>query len=410
MRRACCVLMTLIFLLSLSGCSQDLLPQQTQEVSTSGDSQRLQADPGNYDRSKHTGYGSFQETEAGYYYVYNSCLYYADKTDMSNWVVVCPDPACAHSRGSDCVAQTESVFLKDGRLYFLSDSNTIPHIASEYSGENVTLLCSMSLNGTDIRSEHVYEAAILPEGGTLSRRLFPDGYALSLLRMNADGTTSMGLYLYDFENGEQVLLEKENVDAVNNSQVYILMAANRFALRGDAAVVSAMVDGTVNGHTFWLCDGEALSADFSQFPAFGGYLSGSTLRCFQPGDGYYDIDLLTGTRVRLFDAQLANSNARILLPNCIIESTLQYNNQDPAIAEKRAAVETHQLRYYDGIQWHNVSLTEEILNLPDSEYLNVIAVTSDSIIFSANVNGNLCFFRMRLDSEVFALEPCGSFS
>ena len=145
--------------------------------------------------------------------------------------------------------------------------------------------------------------------------------------------------------------------------------------------------------------------DASQLPLWGGYLSGSTVRCFIPGDGYYDIDLLTGEQTSLASAQLAQSKATILQPNCIIETTL---------LNPEAAVEKQEMRFFDGQQWHTVTLPEELLS-PDDTF-EVVGLASDRVIFTVRQRhaydpekDTMVWYCMKLGGETYTVEPMGTF-
>ena len=421
MKRMLCLLLSVVLLLPIFGCAEEgpepsVSYTEPKLVPESMKAERLTVEEGNYDRTNRTSATGFIEVASGYYILdsRDGLIYYADKTDMSNWVLFCNAPNCRHEDNRACTATLDDISLfNDGlndRLFFLADiRGDYSYLCPEYNEASGTMLCSMALDGTDIRVEYICDDAVLRSGGTITNTMFPDGYATGLIRLNTDGTYSGELYWIDSTNGAKQVLQIDGLEGFS-TLMYTMTASRRFAMRGDNAVVTTCIDGTLDNYLCIMYNGEMKTVDVSGMWAFGSYLSGNVLRCFKPNDGYYDIDLLTGEETKLADAQLENSNARILLPNCIIESTLQYNNQDPNLAEKRAQVETHSLRFFNGQEWYDVVLPEEILNMPDSEYLSVEAVTTDGIRFSADVNGEFCFYRMALDAEEYKLEYCGTFN
>ena len=159
----------------------------------------------------------------------------------------------------------------------------------------------------------------------------------------------------------------------------------------------------------WFRDGEPVFTDASDIPLSGGYLSGNIVRCFAPDDGYYDIDLLTGEKIRLESAQLSQSKATILQPNCIIETTLLNPEADAA---------DQKMRFFDGQQWHSVQLPDELHITPDN-FFTVQALTSDRVVFKIVMPGSqgntldrdasFIFYCMKLDAQEYKLEYMGSF-
>ena len=109
----------------------------------------------------------------------------------------------------------------------------------------------------------------------------------------------------------------------------------------------------------------------------GSYISGDTLRFFRSGEGYYDRNLESGEEIFLAPACLENSESCVLLPNCIIESTLLF----PASRENRTPGMEHSLVYFDGECWCEVQLPKELKQAGSSVILTPLAITSDSILF-----------------------------
>ena len=141
----------------------------------------------------------------------------------------------------------------------------------------------------------------------------------------------------------------------------------------------------------------------------GGYLSGNTLRVFRPNDGYYDVDLETRQEVLLSPSQLENSCAVIVLPNCILESTLLSKDS----LDYRTPGMQHSLMLFDGRIWREVALPNELLQADASECLFIHSVNSDSIFLrSAGGLPNsgeplVTLYRIDLTAEELKLEYCG---
>ena len=371
------------------------------------ESDLLTVQNGNYERTNRTGGTIYLEVESGFYTIIDGVLCYADRADMDNWVAVCTDPSCMHSSNSDCTAVIESVFQKDNRLYFLADGDRYSYLCPEYKGMSATVLCSMAFDGTDIRAEHVIEDALMSNGGVCSARLFPNGYALGVMRLTQDGSYRAELFRFDYTDGEQKLLEINDADGTNTTLVFTVIANSWFGMGGDVALSTCMTGNVVPNDICWVHNGETVITDVSEFPMFGSYLSGNILRCYKSNYGYYDIDLLTGEETRLADAQLANGHVRIFQPNCIFESTLPFTS---LCSSQLPEGEAHKLRFFDGQQWHDVALPEELQSFTGNQHLGGTALTSDSVMFITVVDGQYRYYSMALDAEEYKLEPCGTFS
>ena len=414
-----CLLLSAVLLLPLFGCAKEE-PEVTvypyteypEPVFTPGtlESDLLTVENGNYERANRTGGTYFLEVGTGYYCMRGSgFLYYADKTDLSNWVPVCADPTCKHTERSNCAAQTFGAFLSNDRLFYVSmEYEDYKHLFSKADSVPRAVLCSVALDGTDLRVEHYFDDTLSLVGGASTYCLFPDGYMLGVLLFNTDGTYTAKMYIADSENGAQKLMQIDDMPQPD-LVIYANSASARHSMRGDNAFISHMLGEASENYLCWIENGEMMSADISGISAYGSYLADGILRCYRTNDGYYDINLLTGEETKLADAQLENGNARILLPNCILESTLPFT-QDPRHSQNWASGEDQVLRFFDGQEWHDVTLPEEIQTLPDPTYLFVKAVTTDSVMFQVTIEEEACFYRMALGAEEYKLEYCGKFN
>ena len=105
------------------------------------------------------------------------------------------------------------------------------------------------------------------------------------------------------------------------------------------------------------------------------------MRCYRQNDGYYDINIQTGEEVKVADAQLQDASAFIMLPNCILESTMAWENYEgqgvtPTEGE-------HKLLLFDGETWRTVELPNELRTADAAQCIRVDAVTSDKIIIAS---------------------------
>ena len=83
--------------------------------------------------------------------LYGSWFFYADKTDLTNWVLVCNEPDCKHINDCAGLVFTNGIIMKDGRLLYETVTSDIPEL---YVGEGSgTVLVSASVSGTDRKVE-----------------------------------------------------------------------------------------------------------------------------------------------------------------------------------------------------------------------------------------------------------------
>jgi len=395
------ILLCLFAVLFLFGCQKD--PASVSE--TTGEplpqsflSERLSVEKGNFSRANETGGGYFFEIETGYYYVHNRFLYYADKTDLTKWVPVCLDPKCSHDDNSaSCTAEIPfGVYFSDNRFYFVADSNRYPHLYPGKPGTNIVMLCSMALDGTDVRFEHLFKECTTSAECGCNAVVFPDGYALFTSILQPDGTAKEMIFYKD-SSVEKKLLERSRESMVAFASY---RASITPGVKGDNAFVTGMLDPSLESLCLVL-DGELKVVSVGGIPAVGGYLSGSVLRYYVQNEGYYDMELLTGERTLVAHAQLENSGVRSLAPNCIFESNLF---QRETLVEPGAEA----MRFFDGQAWHDVAIPEGF-HPEDNSFPAPVALMSDCVMFRVIKHDGFYFYRMPLDAKNFTLEYCGMF-
>lgn len=131
------------------------------------------------------------ETEQGYYDIHNMLPYYADKRNLSNWVVVCTDPVCNHEiQGENtCDARIDDGFqLYDGRLYYSVNAERYPELSAGRAHGQI--LISTALDGTDRWLAYAPEegAAVLPD--SQKTIMLPDRWVVFASYLNTDGTAT----------------------------------------------------------------------------------------------------------------------------------------------------------------------------------------------------------------------------
>lgn len=372
------------------------------------EAEQLKSEPGNYNRTVDLGTGDFVESEKGYYAVVDGLLYYADKTNLSNWVAVCPDPECSHSITEQCAARPlNGMTMENGRIYYMAEIGSYRHLYHGSQNDFGFMYCSMAGNGTDMRMEYVSEESLLSNNSVGAHfYVLPGGYIASKETLNADGSITAGVW--SMENGTELLLWEHKYEENEPHAISVFSAKFFFQFYGDRVFCSNIVDGSLNNWIFWIEDGKLKQAEISKIPYALRYISDGILRSFVPNDGYYDYDLETGETVRLADAQLENSGVFILQPNCIFESTMIYS-KDAEVEEKANQMEEHAMRFFDGQQWHDVELPAEITELGKTHNLGVRGLQSDCVIFSVAVDPEApTLYRMMLDQKDYKLEEIGT--
>lgn len=350
--------------------------------------EKLEVLPWYSGRTEATSFNWMAETEAGYYqnWLY---LMYADKTDLAGWTAVCKNPGCGHTN-ERCSAYTsyEYFVIKDNRIYTVSSTVGLPDY---YRGDAQFILMSMDPDGDNRKLAYAIERQ---DRSSTPRAIqsvaLPYGYFYSEYVLNTDGTHTQYVYRIQ-EDGTQTVMKMDTGDeyiyGLGGIDVYTGLYGDRNMIIGDA--YGPPTEWT---KLYRLSKSELtpldLPFDISSFRELKGcYLSGDIIRCYRQNDGYYDINISTGEEVKVADAQLKDAGAFIVLPNCILESTMAWENFEgegvtPAEGE-------HKLILFDGERWRSVELPEELRIADAAQSFGVIAVTSDKIILSAYNNFTL---------------------
>ena len=402
------ILCMLLVILLLAGCGTEepeipvgnevweALPQLTYGQWESEKLGVLNWDSG---RCAFTSRNRMAETEAGLYFLrsQDSNLFYADKVKPATWVRVCNAPNCIHGSTLTCSAMLRgSTFVfREGRIYYLTSASAHRELYPDTERDGA-ILVSMAHNGSDLRLEYVLEDAMhTGGGGSRSEKLTSDYWLYSCAKLRNDGQYDMFAFLVN-ENGGHLLGQKR----VEEEEFAIVSSANgRLGLMGEDAWLNTVLS---SDGTFYRVVGDTLEpVDLSGLDVVGGYLSGNVVRIFRPNDGYYDVDLTTRQETRLAEAHLENSYCQIILPNCVVEGTLL----GAPSRENRTEGMTHSLAVFDGEGWHDVELPEELKNARKNDFIFVLAVTSDSILFGVSGSNELKHYRIPLGTGLWTLEP-----
>ncbi len=382
--RLSCLLLAALFLAGCNRTDPVEQNQDTQAPATTQATQATQSTPAvalevlswDADRCMVTSGCQMAETEQGYYYIHNMLLYYADKSDLSDWVVVCTDPACNHETLGEniCEAMVDEGFqLHDGRLYYSVSAERYPELSA--TGANGRILISTALDGTDRRLAYapMEEATALPD--SQKTIMLPDRWLVLNGYLNADGTaTGRVLSLHGEELQELYQVTRSDLNAVSTAAI---TARTMWELYGDSAIWGGMLSETAMMQYYRVSDeGITVLMETGQYPTTGAYLSGDRLYFFRPNEGYFVADLVAGEETKLAEPRMGSSFAYQLLSDCILESTLLGNTSTTL----RAGIEEHTMELCDGENWFVVSVPDELQELSDAAFLVPLAVTSDRIL------------------------------
>lgn len=352
------------------------------------ESDKLAVLPWNSGRLEETSRHTMVESENGYYYVKSNTVFYADKAQMDNWVLLCNDPKCDHLDQLGCAASLAKGWIaaKDGRLY-----------AAEASGTSTHLYYNLGAG--------FYIVSVAPDASDKRFAFAPEDEMFTL------NEGRMSQFIMD----ETWFYYMEDMDEAGNSQK-ILVAASEdgsWTFRAPADAPSSYLNHQVVRGDPWfywytwsedrllrLQDGKLVEgADIDWIPNSGGYISGNILRVFEANNGYYDIDTQTGEKVKIASARLKNSNSEILSPNCIIESTLLGSAQENRTEYK--------MEVFDGECWRTVELPKEWQAVPKESFLSVLGISSDAILLIGREHWsqrNVSLYRIPIDSETLRME------
>ncbi len=404
-------------LILLSGCGKTIQDSMSESQTwnqwprlTNGEAsyEKLQALPWDSGRCEATSFYSMAETALGYYLSYFGILYYADKTDLSNWVIVCNAPDCNHLENIECNGYigAKEFLVKDDRILIQPTSGTKGLYSSKAA---FTILASMGVDGADWRFAYALEEAETSSIFTYNTLLSPEQWLYCTLDFMQDGSLVSSFYRVTADGVKKY----PSVEADWNSTASLGWAGYYYALFGDPYFYCTLLgtDESKQSGEIFRFEGDTLKTlDVSNIPYdggfTGGYISGDTMRCFRRNDGYYDVNLITGEEIKLMDAQLENSHCYLVLPNCMIETTLRYST-----IPYRTEGMSHTMKLFDGEHWYPVELPKELLHTDADVSLRVQAVVSDGIILSLHRGTfmtELPLYHISLDSEEKALRYIGS--
>lgn len=352
--------------------------------------QKLEPLPWNSGRLEATSDHRMVESENGYYLNWQGRLYYADKSAMK-WVLVCGKADCDHF-SVDCNSLMNNIWIaaKDGRLYF--PERTGKSLLSGSPGIGI-ILVSADAAADDKKPALVFEEGISNAESSSSNILHNGAWLYTKSVLDEHGNRKSKLFAAS-EEGSWVL------ELPDNKAVSALCPSSFLGLYGDEHFIWYSRSET---HLLQFRDGEIVeTVPYEAIPELGGCLSGNVVRTFAINDGYYDVDTKTGERVRVGDAQFANSYSAVVAPNCILEST---KLTIAAAKNTRCG-----LALFDGESWRIVKLPPELENMEASQMLIFYGIASDRILMACSQTGRPAqdMYQILLGEEDLTMEYCGT--
>ena len=294
-------------------------------------------------------------------------------------------------RSCNALLDGSTFLIRDGRIYYAT--STGGKNEALYLEEGSTrVIASRALDGTDLRLEYYIDDAIMPAGGSQIDMLTAESWMLNITIFNPDGTYTNRSFLLTEDVPE--LVAETTTQAMTQYYVGTWMMDDgilRATPRGDTCFSNLLLSEVRGDPPFSLyryVNGTLERVEIEAYAKTGKYLSGNTLRLYRPNDGFYDLDLTTRQETKVADAQLADAQGGLSLPNCISE----YNGS--------------QILIFDGESWLSVQIPEE---LQDTKWYSG-PVASDRILFTGyGADGRIHLSQVMLGKKELTMEYCGIF-
>ena len=353
------ILVAVLALSCASGCTQD--PVQPNGVAVK---QEL-----TLDTAAISSWGKFVETENGYYCSVHNSLLYADKSDLTNWVLVCNDPTCDHALATCPARVFGGVAIENGRILSLRNTEDF-----ELEGPSGFGVYSMAPDGTDLKLEYfIEESRGVNEGSYMGA--FADGqgsFYCGMSIMQTDGTY-LNSIVTATADASTVLAETVK----NDISIYVAQRAD--AMRGDIALRTDIYVPMeeVNQHLYRISGDELEDISRAlQSDSLCGYLSGDDLYHYIPGKGYYHTQISTGKSQKMMDAQLKDGIGYHFMGNFVVEHNMTYDH----------IPDEPQMMIYNGEQWIEVEIPADFEHTGEST-LFPMALTTEHIFFEGYSTG-----------------------
>lgn len=222
MKKNFAVICSILMVFTFFGCNM-----QGEEIQVGGDSSYVREDLCYY-----TSGGAMAETEQGFFYKYGDVLYYADKSDLTNWVAVCNEPKCGHNVSSCSAYVVNGFYLSGNRIYSLRNPQDL-----NPEDTACDAVYSMALDGTGIRLEYIIPNSSLENGGFSHAVIYGGNVYSCYSELQNDGTYINRLQCSDLD-GTNVLYESTEAEG---NLCSLLPAHVMYSLKGDKVFVSVML-------------------------------------------------------------------------------------------------------------------------------------------------------------------------
>jgi len=375
------ILVAVLALSCASGCTQD--PVQPNGVAVK---QEL-----TLDTAAISSWGKIVETENGYYYSDFNGLIYADKSDLTNWVLVCNDPTCEHILSS-CSAKTNGgIAMVNDRILSLRSTEDFKSVGKSGLG-----VYSMAPDGTDLQLEYFIEDTIgVNEGSSFSISGNGQGsFYCGMYILQTDGTY-LGRILTATAESSTVVAEATK----NDMSPYALSHATN--IRGDAVLrTDIYIPMEERGNHLYRISEDTLEdiSQAEQYDPIPGYLSGDDLYHYVPGKGYYHTKISTGESQKMLDAQLKDGQGYHFLEHFVVEHNMTVGN----------IPETPRLLFNNGEKWVDVEFPEDFEYTEESN-ISLIALTTQHIFLKVYSSGPSSLYVIDHTDPNPVLTLCGQF-
>ncbi len=334
--------------------------------------------------------GLMTETENGYYLCTGYRLYYADKSDLTNWVTVCNDPSCHHN-WETCPAYVgdRGFFLDHDKIYSLRVVDP--------------LLGNRALFTTDLSGTGLQPAVPIPQFTALGQdaafwwHCWQDkmmGY-VSILQNNGN---YRNVIYQATASGVTELCSMESTDKISG-QLHSLQ--ENYGILGTEYFTTSILNEE-NPNLFLVYrveDGKLVQIpgmeNYLSDRYYGSYLQGDMLYTWVQKDGYYRINVKDGATVRRGDMQLPNGYSYQLSPGYILE----WDDHTPG---------TPEMRLYNGTEWKSVSL-------PDGfdfrkGMFRPLGISETHLFLMIDLFGNgIELYQISLKEAAYTVQHCGDF-
>lgn len=384
---ACCILVLLLVLGCMPGCSDS---PQVIDTGETGHQVTINS------CGETSGY-QMAETANGYYLNLNRTLYYADKTDLSTWVPVCNEPDCSHNRPS-CSAKMvcDEFYLQDGRIYTIKHKCDVVPL----SVDNSYVLVSFAPDGTDLTVEfEIVESNIT--SGWMDAVLTPDGVYGQCFNLLNDGTYK-ALVVHADQQGTDVIYEGQtSVDFAVDTQ-YFWTTREWDGMYGDLAFASSALAANEKESfegLYRIADGsyEPIS-HLDECNTWGALLTGNHLYHYEQNDGFYLTDLETGASKKQMPTQLSDGEAYHLQSDYIIETNIYYGSN----------TNRPKLLLFENGRWNTVRLPKDAKELSNSSFIP-LAVSTEGLFILAGQENVYSLYQVRQAEKGYELALCGQF-